>query len=269
MKTICRVLFISYSSLMLAYPPTLLAQWDKKPYTEWSEKEAMKLLNDSPWAQTQAFTDTSRQASTTRSGAGSTTAIADIVNVNFRIRFLSAKPTRQAVVRAMELQQKGNISEQLAAKLKDFASADFPDYIVLTVSADSDKPSNLLQQANAILYKLSITELKNTTYLVIRDGKRLFLKEYQPPGKDGLGARFIFPRVVDGQPFITAESGDVLFHADLSGGSGLNSTIPNSDAPNRDTSTSPGRVASPLAIGFTLNTRYRVKDMMFSGKLEY
>jgi hypothetical protein len=255
---------------MLAYPPTLLAQWDKRPYTEWSEKEAMKLLNDSPWAQTQAFTDTSRQTSTTRSGAGSTTAIADVINVNFRIRFLSAKPTRQAVVRAMELQQKGNISEQLAAKLKDFAAADFPDYIVVTVSADSDKPSNLLQQATAILYKLSTGELRNAAYLVIRDGKRLFLKEYQPPGKDGLGARFIFPRLVDGQPFITAAtSGDVLFHAELSGGSGLNSTIPNSDGANRDTSVNPGRVASSLGIGFTLNTRYKVKDMMFSGKLEY
>ncbi|MCI0389485.1 MAG: hypothetical protein MOB07_12080 [Acidobacteria bacterium] len=37
------------------------AQWEKKPYTEWSEKEAQKLLNDSPWSQTQVFSDTSHQ----------------------------------------------------------------------------------------------------------------------------------------------------------------------------------------------------------------
>src|SRR2546422_5099938 len=60
MKPVCRVFVISSFALMLTYPIALSAQWNKKPYTEWSEKEATKLLNDSPWGQTQALTDTSQ-----------------------------------------------------------------------------------------------------------------------------------------------------------------------------------------------------------------
>jgi hypothetical protein len=264
MKSFNQAFVTGATILMLANPLTIIAQWNKKPYTEWSEKEAIKLLNDSPWGQTQAVTDTSKQSSTTRSGSGSTTAIADIINVNFRVRFFSAKPTRQAIARFMELQQKGKLSDQMAAQLKALAAADFPDYIIVTVTAESDKASNMLQQANAALYKLTTNELKQSTYLVVKDGKRLFLKEYQPPRKDGLGARFIFPRLVDGDPFISERSGEILFHTDLSGGSALDATISNSDIPNRDPS---GRAAS--SFGFTINTRYKVKDMMFEGKLEY
>lgn len=261
MKFKKRVLVASGIALLLIQL-VVSAQWNKKPYTEWSEKEAMKLLNDSPWGQTHSFTDTSRTASTQSTGSGSTTAIAEVINVHFRVRFLSAKPTRQAFVRVMELQQKGKLPEQVTARMKAFATADFPDYIVVAVIAESDKPSNMLQQANATLYKLTTNELKNNTYLVTNNGKRLFLGEYQPPGKDGLGARFIFPRLVDGQPFVSENSGDILFHTDLSGGSTLDSTISGSSIPNRADGV-------PRSFGFTINTRYKVKDMTFDGKLEY
>jgi hypothetical protein len=63
---------------------------------------------------------------------------------------------------------------------------------------------------------------------------------------------------------VTPESGEVLFHAELSGGSSLNSTVANSSIPNRDASS---RVAQ--SYGFTLNTRHKVKDMTFDGRLEY
>lgn len=268
MKIGNRLLFAGAPALLVALPLVISAQWDKKPYTEWSEKETAKLLNNSPWAQTQTFTDTSRQSSTQTSGSGTVTAIAEVVNVDFRVRFMSAKPTRQAFARSKELQQKGKLPDQVVQYLKAFASADFPDYIVVTVSVESDKPSNMLQQANSLLYKLTTNELKNVTYIVVSNGKRLFLKEYQPPGRDGLGARFIFPRLVDGEPFISEKSGDALFHTDLSGGSALDGNIPNSAIPNRDI---PGSTANRTAssFGFTVNTRFKVKDMMFNGKLEY
>jgi hypothetical protein len=262
MKSLCRVFMIIAASMLLAYPLTITAQRTSKPYTEWSEKEALKLLNDSPWAQTHSFTDTSRTSGTQSTGSAATTAIAEVINVHFRVRFLSAKPTRQAIARFMELQQKGKLGEQMATQLEAFAAADFPDYIIVTVVAESDKPSNMLQQANAALYKLTTSELKNNTYLVLKDGKRLFLHEYQPPRNDGLGARFIFPRLVNGTPFVTESDGEILFHSDLTGGSALNSTIQSSSIPNRA-----GGV--PPRYGFTISTRYKVKDMMFNGKLEY
>jgi hypothetical protein len=250
-------------AMLLACSAVTWAQWNKKPYTEWSEKESLKLLNDSPWGQTQTFTDTSRSASTTRSGTGQTTAIAETINVRFRIRFMSAKPVRQAIGRVMELQRQGELPASVAKQLKAFAAAEFPDYIIITVTCDADSASNMLQQANSLLSKLTTVDLKNNTYLLTNSGERVFIQEYQAPRNDGLGARFVFPRQVNGKPVITPESGEVLFHSEMGSGSGVNASISNSDIPSRDSS----RVARDF--GFTLNTRYKVKDMLFDGKLEF
>jgi len=254
MKTANRLSTCFALALFLLLPLATLAQWNKKPYTEWSEKEATKLLEDSPWSQKQTFTDTSKSASTTTSRGSSQTTIADVINVNFQIRFFTAKPVRQAISRVMELQQKGEMPDQMAARLKALATADFPDYIIITVTCDGDRASNMLQQARSVLQKISTATIKNSTYLVTKEGRRVFLQEYQPPRNDGLGARFVFPRLVDGNPFITPEGGELLFHAELGGDSTLNSTIANSDVARN---------------GFTLNMRYKIKDMMVDGKLEY
>jgi len=234
MKPVFRMFVVSSLALVLAYP--LAAQWNKKPYTEWSEKEATRLLNDSPWGQTQTLTDTSQMTGQARADSGQS-RVQDVFNVNIRIRFLSARPVRQAISHLMELTNREKISAQLAARLKAFAAADFPDYIVITVTTESDKASRLLQQTQADFYKLTTNELKNNTYL-LAGGQRIFVKEYQPPGNDGLGARYIFPRMVDGKPFITPETGDVLFHSE------------------------------PLGM-VTLNMRYKVKEMMYEGRIEY
>src|ERR1044072_4019996 len=75
------------------------AQLDKKPYTEWSEKEALKMLNDSAWGQTQTATDLSNVTGNSRSSSPQT-RISDVSQVDFRIRFFSAKPIRQAISRS-------------------------------------------------------------------------------------------------------------------------------------------------------------------------
>ena len=236
MKPVNRRFLITFFAITVAYPFGVSAQWNKKPYTEWSEKEATKLLNDSPWGQTQAVTDTSQMTGVARADSGQS-RIADVFNVNLRIRFLSAKPVRQAISRLMEIKNAEKISPQLATRLKEFAAADFPDYIVITVTTESEKASALFQQTQAAFYKLTTNEMINNTYL-LASGQRVFVKEYQPPGKDGLGARYIFPRLVDGKPFVNPETVDVLFHSEPRG-----TTV--------------------------LNMRYKVKDMMFDGKLEY
>jgi len=215
------------------------AQWNKKPYTEWSDKEARKLLDDSPWGQTQVISNTSRMFNTGPgtgvSGGPPQEGSAD--HINFRIRFLSAKPVRQAFSRIIEINHKADMNDQLAAQIKAFAAGDFPDYIVVAVDVDSTEQRGQLQRALAILQTRTTAELKNGTYLVGKGGQRLFLDEFQPPKKDGLGARFIFPRVVEGKPFISEESGEIKFVSDMS--------------------------------GVVLNARFKVKDMMFNGKLEY
>jgi hypothetical protein len=223
--------------LLLVFAGSASAQWDKKPYTEWSDKDATKILNNSAWGQTQTLTDTSNMTGNNRADSAQS-RISDVTSVNFRIRFLSSKPIRQAFSRIIELQQKGEVNEQLAKQLSSLANADFPDYAIVSVLCDSQSQSSKLQQANAGLYKFTTAELKPSTYLQAKGGQRVFLQEYQAPRKDGLGARFVFPRMVDGKPILTPESGEVVFHSEL---------------PN-------------LVV---LNMRYKVKDMMFNGKLEY
>jgi len=53
-----------------------------------------------------------------------------------------------------------------------------------------------------------------------------------------VGAGFIFPRIVEGKPFITTDSDEVLFFSQLNSGP-------------------------------ELNMRFKINDMMFNGKLEY
>jgi hypothetical protein len=243
MKAQKRTLVMIIATLLLSLPLSASAQWEKKPYTEWSEKEVQKLLNGSPWGKTVVFSSPVtlfRQATPGSQGVGQAPSSnsANATHVNFRIRFLSAKPLRQAISRMMEMSQKQPVSEGLAARLKSFASGEFLEYIVITVSCDSEQAGANFQQAASLLTTRGTANLKNNTFLEIKGGRRLFLQEFQPPGQDGLGARFIFPRMVDGKPFISPESEEIRFFTELS-----------------DT--------------YRLDRRYKVKEMLYEGKLEY
>jgi hypothetical protein len=223
--------------LFLLFPIVVSAQWQKKPYSQWSEKEALNVLNNSPWGQTQTVADTSTMFGALAARTGPT-GEQEVPKTNFRIRFFSAKPIRQAISRLVEIKQKGEMNKQLAGQLKALADADFPDYIIITVITDFTESGTRMGAAAALLDNLTSAQLKNGTYLAV-GGQRVFLEEYQPPRKDGLGARFVFPRMVDGKPFISLDSGEVLFHSDIS------------------------------KANVELNMRFKIKDMMFDGKLEY
>ena len=242
-----RVLLPGILVLLLAFSLNTPAQWDKKPYAQWSEREASKVLSDSPWAKTQVFTTPSVSYNTGISGSSGVGGAragkppdrpTDALHVNFRVRFLSAKPIRQAASRMIEIKKKGSGGEEMAEMLKNFASGEFLEYIIVSIDVDADDPGQNVQEAKSLLYKRGTAELKNNTFLEIKGGKRIFLQEFQTPKSDGLGARFIFPRLVDGNPFITPESEEIHFFTELS------ST-------------------------YRIDRRYKTKDMMFEGKFEY
>ncbi len=222
-----------------------------KPWTEWSVKDAEKILNDSAWGQTQ--TEESGSESTQTSAITSTTAAreknvrsADAAansaesgetksapSIHYRVRFLSAKPIRAAFVRMVELQ--GAPAERVA-QLKPFVDRDFGDYIVVTITPEGDR--RRLMPVQQALSTADETVLKQTTYLERKDGKRVALAQYRAPGQDGLGAKFIFPRTLDGQPFIDAGAGEVKFGIEL-------------------------------GKALKINRRFKVNDMMYDGKLEF
>jgi hypothetical protein len=239
------------------------AQQKAAAWTEWSQKDAEKILNDSPWGQTQTDTNTSEMvySPTVGSAAGSTSnrsarttgmrdeqadrnrsraaegAYNQAVTINYRVRFLSARPVREALAATILQQQTTASAVQTKQQMQQFIDRNFGDYIVVAVTYDASDQrlsGKAFQDFNAAL----ADTLKNNTYLERRDGKRIFLMDYRAPIDDGIGARFVFRRVVDGRAFLNGESGDVRFY-------------------------------SEVGANVKLNLRFKVADMVYHGKLEY
>ncbi len=239
------------------------AQQKPSAWTEWSGPEANKILNDSPWAQTQTETNASEMvySPTVGSAAGPTgtrpartTGIRDeqaarnrnrategaynqAVETNYRIRFLSARPIREALAATILQQQSAASSEPVKRQMQQFVDRDFGNYIVVAVTYEATD-QRLSGKAFQDFNTARAETLKNNTYLESGDGKRVFLMDYRAPVDDGIGARFVFPRIVDGRPFLNSESGDVRFY-------------------------------SEVGANVKINLRFKVADMVYQGKLEY
>jgi hypothetical protein len=237
----CAVLLCS----SLVFARVAQNQKPEKPWTEWTQKEAEKVLSNSPWAQEQVDTDTREMffspTNDGRSGRGTNPegrlesgARNQAVNVKFVVRFFSARPVRQALVRLMELKQKPE--PDIQQRLHAFANVKTDESIILTLTVESTDRRYLGPATQAMNSAITAT-LKNETYLE-RDGKRHFLHEYIPPGQDGFGARFIFLRNVEDKPFINGNSGEVRFFTKY---------------PN----------------GMKIDRRFKIGDMMYEGQLEY
>ena len=242
MKLSRRILIPGIPGLLLVFSLTAAAQWDKKPYEQWSEKDAKKVLNDSPWARTWTYTSPVTQfrgPTTGQQGVSNRTSDAppDATHVHFRVRFFSSKPVREAFSRMIALKQK-EVSDELAGMLKNLVEGEFGEHIVIVVTAESTEVGANVQQANGLLNSKGPADLKNTTFLEVKGGQKVFLQDYHKPQKDGFGARFIFPRLVDDKPFITPESTEIHFRSELSD-------------------------------NYRLDLRFKTKDMMYQGKLEY
>lgn len=226
---------------------SILPYVQTKPWTQWTTKDAEKILKDSPWAKIQVETDTSEMfykptsnPNITRNAPNANARLEEgatnqETHVKYGIRFFSARPIRQAFARSIELQKK--LDDASIQRLHQFAEMESPLSIIVAVTVEStDKRAlgKVMQQLNSA----GANSLKNNTYLERSDGKRLFIQEYVAPGPDGFGARFIFLRKPDEQEFITADTREVRF-------------------------------VSEFAEGRKLNMRFKVADMMYNGKLEY
>jgi hypothetical protein len=248
--TMRRILFIC--SALVLFAATAAAQ-KTKPWTEWSDKDALKMLTDSAWAQTQTeLSDTSQSSSgsaitraaenkrdldTSKSGESgeSLGRSSSALSVKYFVSFLTAKPIRQAFIRMIEIQRPEMPSEKVA-ELRTFVDRDFGEYVVVTVKLDGSDQKRL-GPARQEIATADAELLKTTSYLERKDGKRVSLMEFRAPAQDGMGAKFVFPRLLDGKPFLDANSGDVRVF---------------------------------IQVGKTkLNRRFKVTDMMYEGKLEY
>ena len=255
------------------------AQKQQKPWIEWSKKEAQKILDDSAWSQTQVETDTSEMfytpTATTQTGTannqgrGDQGATNQATNVTFRIRLFSARPIRQAYVRMLELEQAQPSEQAVAEKRRAWANLRADDRIIVAVSYQSPDRRYLGRVSQA--FNSAVTAvLKNSTYLERKDGKRVFLSEYVPPSKDPFGARFIFPRTIDGQPFIAADSGAIRFHSEYENKFALDSAgNPEGTTSRGATRQTNGTIQSQSPFKIKLDMKFKIADLMYNGELEY
>lgn len=228
---------------LIGCPVTALGQKTSEVWTEWSKKDAEKVLSSSPWAQTQVETDltemfyspTPNRGGLNAAGRAQQGATNQEVTLSFHIRFFSARPIRQALARLYQLQRQP-VGEELQG-LESFANAVPEKVIIVTVSYESSD-GRTAGRAMQIFESAITATLKNKAYLERKDGTRVFLQEYVPPGKDGFGARFVFPRFLQERPFITNDSGEVRFYAEL-------------------------------AEAMKVNMRFSVSQMKYNNQLEY
>jgi len=209
--------------LLLAFSlavSSTVAQKKLKPWKEWSKAEAEKVLTDSPWAHPQVdmeLADPNRLNRSRVVGIGNEDVRTRLneERVSYFIRIYSARPIRQAFIRLLQLQQP-NIDPQTLERMNAFAEKQPEDSIVIAVNVDGPdtKPIEKVMQ---VLRTETTGTLRSGSYLERSDGQRVYLTEYIRPGKDGVGARFVFPRKLDGQPFLTSTSASIRFISELGG----------------------------------------------------
>jgi hypothetical protein len=218
-----------------------------KPWTQWTDKDAKKILNDSGWGQTQTYMGSveTSQSVIPASSAAKGGLVDAAPGVNYRVRFISAKPIRQAFLRLVMLNPKATPGQTEQAH--QFVDTKYDQVVVIAVSYDTEGLAMDGRFTSAVFQAFSggmTSTLKNNTYLDIKGGQRVFLQEYKPPSSDGVGARFIFPRIVNDKPILDPKSGEVRFYAEFPNLGGRDQQV-------------------------VLNVRFKVSDLMYDGVLEY
>ena len=189
-----RVLVVS---ALIGAPLFAAKFWEKKPYEQWSQEEALKVLEDSPWGKVQKVHSSnspppgiaSPGPDTTPRDKGGGDRESSPLNRRrlFNIRFQSAKPVRMALARLSLLYRRRD--HRQAAELVQ--RRPFGDqYIVVAVSgSQGENHRRELDQAN-------LRQLGTHTYLALKaSGRRIELERYVPPREaGGREAFFLFPR---------------------------------------------------------------------------
>ena len=240
---------IAVCSLLLV--PMLLAKdwWMRKPYNTWSKQECREMMDDSPWSASETRHILRPDSSTSGTGFGNGINPDLGQPVTYHVRFLTAKPVRIAMARSMLIDRGNEVNE---ATLANLVGNSDEENIVIALEIEVD---HRFARFRDTLIELRTSDLISNTYLKTDTGKVQFLRRYEPPGKDGSSAKFIFARrLADGTQFITAQDRKVHFDTDLEERQSVRAPQPDFD------------VALPGSI--RLSIMFDLRKMIFDGKLE-
>ena len=188
--------------------------WQSKPFNQWTEKEARKVLSDSPWSRTVASSGPMVNFGT----YGVNTPTPDKVYV---ARLRSALPVRQAILRLRQLKEKYDSMSD-----GDKARFDEKNRPLVECPACADNYVISLIPPRAADTRSPTTEkMKLFVQLMDDRGQRRELVHFVPTKATGEEVVFFFPRFDDkGQPLLTPASKRLVFTIDTAS-IGMDATI--------------------------------------------
>lgn len=225
-------------------------QWLQESFNKWSVKDVRTILGNSAWAKAKGFrgvvTGEHGNFNPGARGTGGGTLGTDIPNFEFRVVFFSSLPVRQAYVRMFQIE---NHYDSLSpAKQKAFNQnptvdsllhGDVSQEVMVNMSYHCNDPI-AMRNMNQWFNTQTMKTLGQNVYLYANK-TQVQLEKYIPPSQShGMGARFIFPRQVNGEPILSSPSGKLRFQI---------SYVP---GPNQ-----------------MVYLEFKPEDMVFQGKLSY
>jgi len=220
-------------------------------FRSWSRSKAVRMLNSSAWARQETYTKVVE-------GVGSGVSGEKEIYNTFYVRFLSARPIREAYMRVQQLkdgygrwtdEEKRRFDAQVEEKLK----LDVERWIVVAVSFRSNDPNEESRARQEFMSETTGT-LQNNVFLSTDKFAQVRLVAYFPPREESVGAKFVFPREIDGVPIVTKDDSAITFQ--YLGAPGVNPSGGRSSRNRSGSTTSAGLTAS-----------FSVKDMIVNGKL--
>ena len=213
----CLAVSLVFTAVLTIFPKDF---WKERPFTQWTEREAMNLISNSPWARPlsvlasvlgarQTVTNRSSKLPNTSEEAIRTGGQAEMEEITgfgpndpvpVYVRWHSSVRMRQALDRLGRFRVKAPDSE--AIKLSERPMEDYQIAVIAPIMGTFND--------------LSLEDLKPKTFLTSKKdkSKKMPLKSYTAPRdrSDGV-ALFSFPRLLDGKPIFGPEDQEVEFSA--------------------------------------------------------
>ena len=164
--------------------------WEEKPYTEWTEEDARKVLEDSPWAHTVWM----------RVEKGPASDSWMTVDRVFTVQWASSLTVRQALLRRRQLQ--GHTNEKEAER---FLSPLLGEYRVILRGHDL---------TDLVLERAIFEQRRNTIYIQPTQSNQMIgptRMQFIRQGGRLVAANLYFPRQRDGKAVIGADEATVTF----------------------------------------------------------
>jgi hypothetical protein len=215
----------------------------------------VRLLNSSAWARQETFTRVI-------GGVGSGVSGEKEIYNTFYVRFLSARPIREAYTRVQQIQNgydkwKPQEKRRFDALTKASLDLDVDRWIVVAVSFRSNDPNeeSLLRQ---FFESETASTLRNRVFLSTDSFSQVELAAYFPPKEEGVGAKFVFPRKIEGVPVVSQTGEQITF--ELVNLPGVHTGQNSSASYQEQEDNFSGRIVS-------LRATFSVKDMIVGERL--